>query len=265
MIQQQEINKIIGATQKIVNKYTYPVFTSTNNKPDLIASCVVLEVESKYYLVTASHVVKNIVDGNSSFVIGVEGNLLPVSGEFVCSNSLQDKASVGNFDIAYITLDSEFISKNKITALKQNKLIMSNRQTSPHISFIHGFPNSKNKQSKALWNTDKFKLKAYAYAGIIDINFQEWDKYNKRKDNHTCMSYQTTSKNNTPTHPRGISGGGLWIVPNSLEPNNYFLDSILIEYYDKNKIVFATKISKVIVFIKKTISCEKSKISIDIS
>jgi len=262
MIQGQEINKIIATTQKAVDKYTYPVFTDKNNKPDLIASCLILEVESKYYLVTASHVVKNI---NTTFVIGVEGNLLPITGEFICSNSFQDKSSVGNFDIAYIELDSELISKNKIIPLGQNKLIMFDRQNSPPIAFIHGFPNSRNKQKKALWNTQKFKLKAYAYAGIIDINFKDWDKYNKRKDNHTCMSYRATSTNNIPTHPRGISGGGLWIVPNILEPNNYFLDSILIEYYDRDKIVFATKVSKVIVFIKKTLLCREDENIIDIS
>jgi hypothetical protein len=262
MIQKQEFNKIIGATQNAVDKYTYPVFTNKKNKPDLIASCVIIKVDNKYYLVTASHVVKNIVNGNTSFVIGSEGKLLPISGEFVSSNSLKDKSRVGNFDIAYIELDLDFISKNKITPLEQNKLVMCDRKNSPHIAFIHGFPISKNKQSKALWNTQKFKLKAYAYAGIIDINFKDWDKYNKRKDNHTCMTYQTTATGNAPTHPRGISGGGLWVIPNASEPNNYFLDSILIEYYEKNKIVFATKVSKVILFINKTLLHEGNEIDI---
>ncbi len=259
MIQKTELNKIIGTTQNAVDKYTYPIFTDKKDKPDLIASCVVLEIDNKYYLVTASHVVKTI---NTSFVIGVKGKLLPVSGEFVSSNSLKDKSSVGNFDIAYIELDSEFISQNEVISLKQNKLVMFDRKSSPHIAFIHGFPVSKNKQSKALWNTYKFKLKAYAHAGIIDFNFKDWGKYNKRKDNHTCMTYQTTSAGNTPTHPRGISGGGLWIVPNVLEPDNYFLDSILIEYYEKNKIVFATKVSKVIIFIRKTLLNDKDEIDI---
>ena len=252
MSAKKEIDKIIGATQKTVDKYTHPVFTEKNKKPELIASSVTIQLESKYYLITASHVVNDIVRRNGSFIIGVNGKLIPISGEFVCSKNLEKNISIDDFDISYIELDSNFVVENKIKILEQKRLLVCKYQFSPSIAFIHGFPSSRNKQSKALRKTKSFRVKAYAYAGIIDISFNQWDKFNKRIENHTCMSYRKTSSNNIPTHPRGISGGGLWIVPNISQPNEFFLDSILIEYYKNDKIVFATKIIQVVNFIKGT-------------
>ena len=88
--------------------------------------------------------------------------------------------------------------------------------------------------------------------GIIQNDFTNWDKFGKIKEINTCMSYKKTSNNNTPTHPQGLSGGGLWVVPNILNLDEYYLDSILIEYHKNDSIVFSTKITQVISFIKET-------------
>ena len=143
----------------------------------------------------------------------------------------------------------------------------SDQETAPtpcHISFTHGYPNSKNKQKKALWNTTSFKVKSYAYAGIIKKDFSSWSDYGKRKENSTCMSYGKTSENNTPVYPKGISGGGLWVVPDMLKPDEFYLDSILIEYHERKSIVFATKIKQVLNFIREISKTETNNIQADV-
>jgi len=109
-----------------------------------------------------------------------------------------------------------------------------------------------NKQSKALYKTKSFKLKAYAYGGVIKEDFAFWLECEKTKEMHTCMTYGKPSDKDMPKHPRGISGGELWIVPKYSEPNNFLLDSIFIEYHKEYDIIFSTKINQVVSFINTT-------------
>jgi len=244
------VNQVMDYAQKIVNKYTYPVFVSDfKGKPDLLASSVIIELDSEYFLVTASHVLLEVLSIDSQFIIGVNGNYQTIIGEFVHSNV---EEGTDNFDIAYIPISKEFVKTNAINVLKEEMIVMDKNRPIPHISFIHGYPNSMNKQSKALYNTTSFRVKAYAYGGVIKNDFSYWSECEKLVDVHTCMTYGKKSDKNMPRHPRGISGGGLWIVPEHSEPEVIFLDSIFIEYYKTYSVTFSTKISEVVSFIKST-------------
>ena len=252
MFKIDDINKVIAATEKRVSKYTYPVFALTKDKPDLFASSVVIKFEQKYYLITASHVITEIISTNNSLTIGVNGKYISISGELVCSNG----SGKDNFDIAYIELNYQFISEYEIKYLEHRRLLLSNTPVSCDIAFIHGYPNSRNKQKKALWNTKSFKAKSYTYAGIIKNDFSKWTDFGKRKENHTCMSYSKKTNKNAPLNPTGLSGGGLWIVPNISKVEDFYLDSISVEYYEKESVVFSTKIKQIIHFIKETSKCK---------
>mgnify|MGYP000261656282 CR=1 FL=1 len=243
------IDNVMNITQKEVNKYSYPVFISDlKKKPDLIATAVIIENKQKYYLVTASHVLLSVLSCKSNFIIGVNGKYINIEGEFTYSSNVE----VDHFDIAYIQLSYKFIESNSICILDESKLLIKSRNLVPNISFVHGFPNSMNKQSKALRKTTSFEVKAYAYGGVIKPDFLHWKECGKTKDVHTSMSYGKKSDHNMPKHPRGISGGGLWIVPDYSDPSNFFLDSIFIEYHEKYGITFSTKISQVVNFIDET-------------
>ena len=244
------INQVMDSAQKIVNKYTYPVFVSDlKRKPDLLASSVIIELDSEYFLVTASHVLLEVLSINSQFIIGVNGKYQTVVGEFTHSNV---EEGIDNFDIAYIPISKNFVEKNEINVLKEEMIVMDKSRPIPHIAFIHGFPNSMNKQSKALYNTTSFKVKAYAYGGVIKNDFPYWGECKKLVDVHTCMTYGMKSDKNMARHPGGISGGGLWVVPKYSEPEVILLDSIFIEYHKTYSVTFSTKISEVVSFIKST-------------
>jgi len=243
------IQTTIENSQKESNNYTYPIFVADENgKPDLLASSVVIEVDDKAYLVTASHVLKEVMGVGGGFLIGVNTQYLTINGEFTYSES----NSTDEFDIAFVELQKDFIETNKIEVLPYENLAISPLNSKPHIAFAHGFPNSKNKQSKALRQTAAFKVKAYAFAGVIREDVVDWPKYDKDENVHVCMSYGKKSDKSIPTHPRGISGGGLWVVPNILTDPKVKLHGVFIEYYKNDEISFSTEIGQVVDFIRST-------------
>jgi len=245
----QLIDTAMTEAQKEADKYTFPVFISDEkSKPVLVASSVIISLNNKHYLVTASHVLLEILPTGSPFIIGSQGQYFTIEGEFIYSE--HDKND--HFDIAYIELSKEFMEVNKLPSLSQGQLITESYIRPPHIAFIHGYPNSINKQGKALRNTSSFKVRGYAYGGVIKKDFGNWEKFNKLESVHTCMTYGKTSNNQTPKFPQGISGGGLWIIKNSFKPTPIFLESIFIEYYKNDAVTFSTKISKIVSFIAHT-------------
>ena len=245
----ETVNESICASQKEANKYTYPIFISdVKKKPALLASSVVVKIKQKYYLITAAHVLENIVIAGSPFIIGVKGQYVSIEGGFIHSNH----EKYDHFDIAYIELSADFTKANDISSLNIGQLNVGNKFPNIRVAFIHGFPNSRNKQFRALLNTMSFRLRAYAYAGIIKNDFSSWKETQKSIALHTCMAYTNKSDGKAPPDPRGISGGGLWIIPDISTPSNIYLDSILIEYHKKHAMTFSTKINQVVDFIMNT-------------
>lgn len=237
--------------ESVLNSFTYPVFiNSKNERPDLIASSVVINLDSRIFLITASHVLDQVENANSSFYIAKEGSFIALVGEFVHSvNKGKD-----HFDIAFIELSNKFVEMNAINVLSESSLMINKNFEKVHLSLVHGYPCSKNKQGKALRGGTGFKSFAFTYGGKIDRKFDKWEKFNKHPNFHTCMNYGRAKDINgdivTPPSPRGISGGGLWFVPNSFAPKNVYLEGIFIEYYKKAKISFSTKIERVAEFIR---------------
>jgi len=245
------INMVMEEIQLRLNAYTYPVFVNAKNeKPDLIASSVIVNIKSKNYLITASHVLDDVTDINSPFYIATKGPFIAIKGEFIRSIG-KDR---DDFDIAFTELSSDFVTLNDLNVLDENRLMINKNFKSVHLHLIHGYPCSKNKQGSSLKDTDKFNSYAFSYGGKVDKSFDKWEKFNKNKDYHTCMNYgiakDIDGEVNMPPSPRGISGGGLWLIPDSFQSTNIYLDAIFIEYYEKDKVSFSTKINKVAEFIE---------------
>lgn len=51
--------------------------------------------------------------------------------------------------------------------------------------------------------------------------------------------------NQAPLKPNGLSGGGLWVIPNIAAPQLY-LGGIFIEHYKHKEVSFSTRIDKVV-------------------
>ena len=105
----------------------------------------------------------------------------------------------------------------------------------------------------------KFTPYSFTYAAEprqISLNLSS--RYNKNENIHLAQQYDKLGKNavgdtdNSP-HPKGISGGGLWLTPCTMKAENTFLGGIAIEYYANDSVSFATRIECVIDFIRDTI------------
>lgn len=248
----EHINLTMSEAQAHVSKYTYPIFANAlNGHPDLIASCIIIEVSTTKYLVTASHVISELNKINSALYIAVEGEFIEIAGRVWRTIGNEGE----NVDIAFIQLPLNFFENRSVFVVNENRLVVGRNFNSPHISFIHGYPCSKNKQAGALKGGHKFNSYAFAYAGKIRRDFTEWLKYKKSESIHICMNYKKSEDLHgeiiMPPSPIGISGGGLWLVPDSSNTENIYLAGIAIEYHKKQGIVFATKIEAVVGLIKK--------------
>lgn len=249
----EHINLALEETEKHLSSFTYPVFAEAeNDRPILLASSVLIKFKSNIYLVTASHVIDELNKAKSAFHLGINGKFLPLENEFV-SSMIVDGAK-DNFDIAFYKLSSDFVSQHSLNYITESQMLVNKAFKSVHLTCIHGYPCSKNKQVKALKGGKSFNLFAFTYAGK-NIEFSStWTKYEKNPEFHACMSYSAVRAEDggtqNPPAPKGISGGGVWIIPNSFEPTNVYLKGIFIEYFSSEKVSFCTKIDKVLKFIE---------------
>lgn len=250
----EHINLTMSEAQTFVSKYTYPIFANAlNGRPDLIASCVIIELSNIKYLVTAAHVICELNKINSPLCIAVESEFI----EIAYTGWKTVGKDGGDVDIAFVQLPSSFFENRNVFAVNENKLVVGRIFNSPHLSFIHGYPCSKNKQASALKGGYKFNSYAFAYAGKVRKDFIEWLRYGKSESIHICMNYKKSEdlygEINIPPSPIGISGGGFWLVPDSGNTENIYLAGIAIEYHIKPGVVFATKIEVVVELIKKMV------------
>lgn len=248
------IDLVMDEAQNELSLCTYPVFaTAKNNRPELIGTSVVIELDSKLYLVTASHVITYLNKENSAFHIASGNSFVEIKGN-VTRSVHKNK---DHFDIAFIEISSDFANLNNIGFLSQSRLLVGRKFHNPLLSFIHGYPCSKNKQASALMGGTVFRSYAFSYAGKINRNFENWSKYNKDPEVHICMNYGKAvdmhGNHNIPPSPRGISGGGLWVMPNMASSKVLYLSGIFIEYFDSPNISFSTRIDLVVDFIRKNI------------
>ena len=249
----EHIDLALEKTEKYLSLFTYPVFAETkNDRPDLFASSILIEFRDKVYLVTASHVIDELNNANSAFYLGINGRFISLEKEFIRSIPAV-AGEKDNFDIAIYELPRDFVSQHSLNYVTENKMLVNKAFQSVHLTCIHGYPCSKNKQVKALKGGTSFKLFAFTYAGKNIELGDAWVKYAKNPDFHACVTYGEIRAENggtqMPPSPKGISGGGVWVIPNSFQPTNVYLKGIFIEYYANEKISFCTKIDKVLEFI----------------
>lgn len=115
------IHLVMKEVEGLLNSFTYPVFIKAeNDRPDLIASSVIISLDSRVFLITAAHVLDDVAYVDSAFYIGLDGSLIEVNGKFIRSINLKKD----HFDIAFSELSYDFVIANKINVLSQDKLMI---------------------------------------------------------------------------------------------------------------------------------------------
>lgn len=237
------IDKLIKNAEQTAGRFTHPIFTvGDNSKPDLIGTSVTIELDQKIYLLTAAHVLTSCASMNI-IAVGLEGKITPLNTEWVFAEQLDGV----EFDVAFTELDAELAAKMK--ALPNSNLLHTEPIQGEHFCFVNGYPSSKNKPSKALRQSSKYASKNYSFVSYLKDDFDQWADVSKDPEWHYCSAHGRKQGNQASLKPNGLSGGGLWVIPNIAEPKLY-LAGVYIEHHKHKKVSFSTRIDKVIGAIK---------------
>lgn len=243
---------VIAKVSQTIQVYTYPLLrVDANMLPELIASCLFLEVGKSIYLVTAAHALK---DYGSGLLTRGNGRLIDVVGRATVSRS----EGKDHFDIAAVCIDDKIILEHEIRVIPQAMLISSVEITNPHSRAICGYPISMNKRGLDR-KTKTFNAKCYTYFGYAEYE-GDFIKFKKSSDTHVGLEYGPGNDDmgrflsSPPWPPHGISGGGAWLVPDLSCPHLVFLEGIFIEAYKhaRKMFCFSTQLEHVIDFINQT-------------
>jgi hypothetical protein len=239
-----------------LSRYTYPLFaTDRRDRPDLYASSVVLECDSTPILVTAAHAVFEITRQGSPVYVGGR-HILPLPDDFVrSSEDGQDP-----LDIAAMLCPRSLLESGELEVLPYARMTHAGNFSNTPVRCIHGYPASKNRQAQRINVAGAtFSRYAFMYAGTAAATVARYAASKKDPVTHTDLVYEKQGYGGMggppqqPPHPRGISGGGLWVIPvgaNGMPLETAHLAGIAIEYHSHDSLVFATRVEHVMDFIR---------------
>lgn len=243
----------ITGVSKITEKYTYPLMRyDSKGLPQSIASCVFVMTAEHVYLVTAAHALRG---NQSGLLTRGNGYLIDLAGHATISRS--DK--VDHFDIGALRIDDQFVREHEISVVPYSMFSSAVEVTGAHARAISGFPASMNKQIKSLdKSTNTVTGKCFTYVGSADFE-GDFLEFGKSPEVHIGLEMLPGNDDagtylSTVPSPKGISGGGAWLVPDLSKPKQIFLEGIFIECHKRNKTMYAfsTRLEFVADFINQT-------------
>ncbi len=244
----------IKQVSEVIQSYTYPLLRGgRGNHPEIFASCVFLEWNNEFFLATASHALRG---NNSGLFTRGESTLIEVVGKA----NITRAEKKDHVDIAIIQVSKEFIQENNINVVTDNMYSFTVEVTNPHSRAVCGYPASKNKQSKILDRENKI-LTSMAYTYFGDPSFSgSYSDFEKSNSVHIGLEFEAGKDDRgielstPPWPPKGISGGGVWLVPDLTKPQQIFFEGIFIEGYKRSKrrLGFGTRGEYIIGFIDQT-------------
>jgi hypothetical protein len=230
----------IDQIQKDLEYFTYPIFQENrNNRPELVASSVAVEIGGSHFLCTASHVLMSLDDNRPTYIansnLHKKGALVSLRGKAVFTKRVNETDfDLCLFDVTEIKENFNFLSERKIT--RESKF----RQGS--LQILLGYPLSKNKVTKTVNPESNVVETGFQTIGVkIDRKIKMSSFVGKNEGIHLGFTYNLDHLKQKLPFPRGMSGGGVWHIPNIYNLNRFYLTGIFIEYHKKEKVGIATK------------------------
>ncbi len=232
-----------------------------NGRPEHIGSCVLLEHKKKKYIVTAAHVIDN--NKYTSLYISGEKNLVLITGQCLITVSPEENRRKDKLDFSIIPISDEIsFQMGNTTYLTEKEWQLNSLPENERFCLVLGFPNSQNKKIDP---TKKVvKQEPFVYSSSLKNDADLFKKTECHKDYHYlldfCGKHSKDSNNVTVNsiHPKGVSGGGLFLIEGMANPENYSSESmcrgkllgILIEFHKEQKVLIFIKLSLVIQAVK---------------
>jgi hypothetical protein len=208
---------------------------------------VFIETPQGPFLVTAAHAIRR--RHGSGLLTRGRKKLVVIDGRTTAT-----KADVNDpYDLAAIRISTAFIREHGIEVVPESIFVTRYRVENPQSRAISGYPLAKNKRARVDRNAKVINLRMYSFFGPANFDF-DYARFKKDPAYHIGLRYESPGTDNDGRvlsrlpSPRGMSGGGLWLIPDFTVSDQIFLEGIFFECH-KDRFAFATHLKHVLGFI----------------
>lgn len=235
---------------KVIADHTIQFFKSDDNgEPTPYGSGVLIELDNKFFMVTASHVIAE----NPKDLFTILPNKRLRLGGTLLTAPLPDsgKREDDKIDIAIMELAESVVQdlSHSFKFIQSSNIDINHKVAYEFKYLLLGYPETKTKK---VWNKPEIVAKIFHFMSLPDLNF-DFLKFGFEHFTHIAIQFEgkgvswKTGKKKASPILNGISGSGLWYFKNfpaekSIE--TYQLVGIVIEqvYKRDHKAIIATKI-----------------------
>lgn len=233
------------------------IYGSTENgKANHIGSCVLLSHKNTKLLLTAAHVIDN--NEITSLYISGEHELVQLIGSCLITSPPNGNRDDDKLDFSILSLTEDVASKiGNVYYIPESEWWLGGLGEKDRCCLALGYPNSKNKKFNP--STKKIKQEPFVYTSTLKKEEELFIKVDGDQNHHYLLDYcEKYSKNETnetvnSVHPKGVSGGGLFLIEGMANPESYRPDlpcsgkllGILIEFHKECKVLMFTKLSTI--------------------
>lgn len=194
-------------------KSIIPIIIERNNKPEQIASGVLIEISNELFILTAAHVHDDIKD--KSILIPTKNDLIPFIGNVSYLPVPDNQREKDKIDISYYKFSKEWNYEfhDSISPISYSEIDFTDVQIENDFYTFSGYPHRKSKYNNNILNSELF-----SYTGTLasDIEYKENDyskMYNILISFNRNKSVKFNGDKYKPPLPEGISGGGIFSYP----------------------------------------------------
>jgi len=217
MLSETEKQKLIAFTL-MARRYTIPLLEEDELTSAILGTATLFTVNSKYYLITAAHVIADIVNAKRMDRIGLPLGLNAASVANLGNHFISYNREFEKFDVAIIRLDqTELVSRLKES---WDFLSIKNVAAVDHThtkAFIAGYPRAASRTSKDFKMSSQFMCFATTF---LDHVPEEADDVQPGVDvflNHEESGYALDGNLTELPKLQGVSGASVWSVLPDLE------------------------------------------------
>jgi len=241
-----------GKDQSSYVTSSFPVGIYVFNKsgfPELLGTGFFVRYDRALFLVTAYHLVKEIIRTGGGFGVGCNFKILPLSFDVMLT--CNDPNNIGIYDDRDIA--AFCVSPSDSAYADYLKCAVAHHQSIDGLWFADGvaycyftgLPVSKNKPKRddlkrsgaIVHHMETFEYKISNTSALVQLH--------KSPANHIALNWTKKNRENANSaHPRGCSGAPVWFVKRRDKDMGIYLTGVFIEFHKREKILVFTRIER---------------------
>lgn len=247
-------------SEELAHKYLQSVravYASTERgTPVHLGSCVALEIADQKLLVSAAHVIDN--NEYTSLYVSGETDLILIESNVYITDSPNGERKQDKFDFSILPLNDKLQAEiGEIVYLTEQDMLLGELGRNEKCCLALGYPNSRNKITPKRGNN--LKESAFVYTSTLKFEEKLYAATGTNPEHHFLLDFcpkhskDEDGKIVNSVHPKGVSGGGLFLIEDMATPETYWTEKpcsgkligILIELKREQKILVYTKLSTI--------------------